>query len=205
MTMDADNALNLLERALLQTGNLVAGVKPEQTSLPTPCSAWDVNALLTHMVVQDLDNFTLAARAQTPDWAQAPRPGGSDWSSNFQERAQTLLSTWRDADPDATAAGPGGQNVPLISRADQQITELSVHAWDLARATGQRVELDPDVASYALAWGQRMLQPAYRGPDQAFGAEIPVPDDAPVQDRLAGWFGRDPGWEPPAGVPNIGR
>lgn len=205
MTMDADNALNLLERALLQTGNLVAGVKPEQTSLPTPCSAWDVNALLTHMVVQDLDNFTLAARAQTPDWAQAPRPGGNDWSSNFQERAQTLLSTWRDADPDTTAAGPGGQNVPLISRADQQITELSVHAWDLARATGQRVELDPDVASFALAWGQRMLQPAYRGPDQAFGAEIPVPDDAPVQDRLAGWFGRDPGWEPPAGVPNIGR
>ncbi|MBG0739294.1 TIGR03086 family protein [Paeniglutamicibacter antarcticus] len=205
MTVDAGHAMNLLERALLQTGNLVAGVKPEQTSLPTPCSAWDVKALLAHIVVQDLENFTLAARAQTADWAPAPKPAVSDWSANFQERAQTLLSTWRGADPKATAQEPGGQDVPLISRADQQITELTVHAWDLARATGQRVELDPAVTSYALAWGRRMLQPAYRGPDQAFGAEIPVPDDAPMQDRLAGWFGRDPVWEPAAGVSNVGR
>ncbi|MCY0904708.1 TIGR03086 family metal-binding protein [Arthrobacter sp. H14-L1] len=204
MTMYAGNALNLLERALLQTGNLVAGVKPEQASLPTPCSGWDVNALLAHMVVQDLDNFTLAARAQTPDWAQMPHVPESDWSSTFQARAQALLSTWREVDPEVTVAGPGGQDVPLMSRADQQITELSVHAWDLARATGQPVELDSDVASYALGWGQHMLRPAYRGPDLAFGAEVPVPEDAPVQDRLAGWFGRDPGWEPASDVGNVG-
>jgi hypothetical protein len=29
-----------------------------------------------------------------------------------------------------------------------------------------------------------------------FEAEVPVPEDAPVYDRLAGWFGRDPGWAP---------
>ena len=29
-----------------------------------------------------------------------------------------------------------------------------------------------------------------------FGLEVPVPEDAPVYDRLAGWFGRDPGWTP---------
>jgi len=28
------------------------------------------------------------------------------------------------------------------------------------------------------------------------GAEVPVPDDAPAYDRMAGWFGRDPGWTP---------
>jgi len=26
---------------------------------------------------------------------------------------------------------------------------------------------------------------------------VPVADDAPVYDRLAGWFGRDPGWTAP--------
>jgi hypothetical protein len=41
-----------------------------------------------------------------------------------------------------------------------------------------------------------MLRPEFRGPDKAFGVEVPVPDDAPVYDRLAGWFGRDPGWTP---------
>jgi hypothetical protein len=39
-----------------------------------------------------------------------------------------------------------------------------------------------------------MLRPEYRGPDRAFGLEIPVATDAAAYDRLAGWFGRDPDW-----------
>jgi hypothetical protein len=31
-----------------------------------------------------------------------------------------------------------------------------------------------------------------------FGPAVPVPDDAPVQDRLIGFIGRDPAWRPPA-------
>jgi hypothetical protein len=57
------------------------------------------------------------------------------------------------------------------------------------------------VAEHALAWARGMLRPEFRGPDRGFGAEIPVPADAPVYDRLAGWFGRDPGWTAaPAGA-----
>jgi hypothetical protein len=35
-------------------------------------------------------------------------------------------------------------------------------------------------------WGEE-------GSGKAFGLEVPVPSDAPVHDRLAGFFGRDPG------------
>ena len=90
-----------------------------------------------------------------------------------------------------------GQQAPLRARADQQITELTVHGWDLAVATGQQADLDPALAEHALGWSRRMLRPELRGPG-AFRPEVPVPPDAPAYQRLAGWFGRDPGWSPPA-------
>ncbi len=91
----------------------------------------------------------------------------------------------------------GGTEVPLVSRADQQITELAVHSWDLARATAQSEDLDPAVAEYGLGWAKRNLAPQFRGTEvegKAFGEEVTVPDDAPPYERLAGWFGRDPRW-----------
>jgi uncharacterized protein (TIGR03086 family) len=73
-----------------------------------------------------------------------------------------------------------------------------MHCWDLAKATGQQADLDPRLAEHALAWSHGMLRPEFRGPGKAFGAEVPVPEGAPAYDRLAGWFGRDPGWSPAA-------
>jgi hypothetical protein len=36
---------------------------------------------------------------------------------------------------------------------------------------------------------------AMRGSGQ-YGPRVPVPDDAPVQDRMLGFIGRDPNWRP---------
>jgi len=106
------------------------------------------------------------------------------------------MAVWRAADLGQPVALPGGAQAPLGSRANQQVAELAVHSWDLVMAAGQQASLDPVLAEHALAWSRRMLKPEYRGPDRAFGAEVPVPADAPAYDRMAGWFGRDPGWTP---------
>jgi len=54
------------------------------------------------------------------------------------------------------------------------------------------------LGEHALGWSRQMLRPEFRGPDNAFGVEVTLPPGAPAYDRLAGWFGRDPGWSPPA-------
>jgi uncharacterized protein (TIGR03086 family) len=96
----------------------------------------------------------------------------------------------------------GDGQAPLRSRVDQQIAELAVHTWDLARATGQGQPLDPSVAEHTLNWSRPVLKPEYRGAGQAFGPEVPVPPGAPIYDQLAGWFGRNPAWQPDSGQPS---
>ncbi len=194
MTSDADT-IALLERALDQTAGLVAAIDASQAGLATPCAGWDVRALVSHLAGQDLRNFLVSARGESADWQAPADEIGDDWAAVFRDRAESLRAAWRAADLDRLVAGPGGE-APLRFRADQQITELAVHDWDLAKATGQPTRLDPALAEHALRWSRQMLRPEFRGPDKAFGLEVPVPEDAPVYDRLAGWFGRDPGWTP---------
>jgi len=186
--------VGLLERALDQTAAIIAGIGAEQAALPTPCTDWDVRALVRHLIGQDLRNFTVAARGETADW-QAPAGNvGEDWAGAFRDGAAQLLAVWRAADLDRPITMPGGGQAPLGARASQQMAEFAVHGWDLVKATGQRVSLDPQLAERALDWSHQMLRPEARG--KAFGPEVPVPPDAPIYDQLAGWFGRDPGWTP---------
>jgi uncharacterized protein (TIGR03086 family) len=84
--------------------------------------------------------------------------------------------------------------VPATWHVGQQISDLAVHGWDIARATGQAADLDPEVGQLALDWGRECLTPEFRGDEasgQSFGFEVAVADDAPLYDRLAGFFGRD--------------
>jgi uncharacterized protein (TIGR03086 family) len=198
VTSDGDR-LTLLERALDQTAAIIAAIPAGQADLPTPCPDWDVRALVRHVVGQDMRNFLVSARGEIAHWQAPPDEFGDDWAAEFQDRAGQLLAEWRAADLGQPVAMPGGGEAPLSGRADQQIAELATHGWDLVKATGQRADLDPALAEHALDWSHRMLRPEYRGPDKAFGAEVPVSPDAPAYQRLAGWFGRDPNWMPPAG------
>jgi uncharacterized protein (TIGR03086 family) len=175
--------LRLLESAIDQTGKIIIAMRPEQASLPTPCPDWDVQALVRHLIGQDLRNFTAAARGHEVDYQAPPDALPADWSSAFREGAAELIGAWRTADLDE-----------LGGTADMQVAEFAVHDWDLVRATGEPIELDDEIADHALAWSKTMLRPEYRGPNMAFGHEVPVPDDAPIQDRMVAWFGRDPSW-----------
>lgn len=50
--METDPVL-LFERAALAAASAVGRVRPDQLAAPTPCTEWDVGALIDHMVGGD--------------------------------------------------------------------------------------------------------------------------------------------------------
>ena len=191
---DAAAELALLERALDQTGTVIAAVRPDQAGLPTPCRSWDVRTLVNHVVdeVRQLALVTGGGSRRPP----APDALGADWAGAYRSAADELRAAWHRPgalDREITLAMG---SVPAVWTVDQQLTEVAMHAWDVARATGQSTDLDPEVGQRALDWGHENLKPEYRGDEASgshIGPEVPTPADAPLYDRLAAFGGRDPG------------
>lgn len=85
--------------------------------------------------------------------------------------------------------------MPLATAIDRfYTTDVFLHTWDLARATGQDERLDPDFCDQVLI-GMEPMDQMLRTSGQ-YGPRVEVPEDAPVQARLLGFIGRDPAWTP---------
>jgi len=81
-------------------------------------------------------------------------------------------------------AMPGGQFIMV------PITDMIVHTWDIAKATGQNTTLDAGLAEL----GYNVLVNVEEGgrANGAFGPEVTVPGSASFQDRMLGLSGRQP-------------
>jgi uncharacterized protein (TIGR03086 family) len=69
-------------------------------------------------------------------------------------------------------------------------TDAFTHAWDLAKATGQSTDLDPEMAEGVLAAVKQFVGPDMRKPG-FFDVEKPAPATATAADRVAAYLGRD--------------
>ncbi len=82
MVVTADTDIrDLVARALEQTGAVIAAIPAGLAGAPTPCPAWDVRALVRHIVAQDLRNFIVSARGETADWQAPADEIGEDWAA----------------------------------------------------------------------------------------------------------------------------
>jgi uncharacterized protein (TIGR03086 family) len=178
MATSATPSIDVLSRALDQSANVLSGITADMLSATTPCGNWDVAGLVAHVVVTPR-NFILMSSGGQPDWSAEP-PLPDDWAAEFRSAADELIRMWREA---GEAAAPQGM--------DWQTAEFAIHAWDLARATGQQANLDPEVAQRGFDFMSAALTPDNRG--VAFGPAVAVPDDAPIYERLVAFAGRDPG------------
>jgi uncharacterized protein (TIGR03086 family) len=182
------------QRAMTQTELIVAAVEPGQLTLPTPCADYDVRALLSHMV-GGLNRIALMgegadAMADPPLADGVPDDG---WLAAYGTARARVVAAWADdARLDALIEVPWGK-VPGRIALCGYVQEIAAHGWDLAKATGQPTELDPELAIWVLAIAQRILPAEPRGTQGIpFGPVVPAPPSAGPYAQMAAWLGRQP-------------
>jgi uncharacterized protein (TIGR03086 family) len=159
---------------------------------PSPVADWAARDVVRHLT-QWLPGFLSAgAGIDLPRGPSVDEDPVTAWQIHCQA-VQALLDD--PATADRTMTNPHIGTLPLDRAIDQFYTsDVFMHTWDLARATGQDDRLDPDFCAELLA-GMEQLEEVIRSSGQ-YGARVEVPDDSDAQTRLLGFIGRDPFWTP---------
>jgi len=183
-------------RALDQVDALVAAVTVADLGRPTPCEGWSVADLVGHLVgvehriVHILGGGDPAdVPAHADDVAPEDRPAA--WTAARPALEEAVAE---DDLLDRIVTHPAGR-MPGRIALGIYTSELATHGWDLAAALGRTDALDQDLAAAVLGPMTAAL-PAEGRDDLPFGPVVEVADDAAPYDRLLGWLGRDPAWQP---------
>jgi uncharacterized protein (TIGR03086 family) len=186
-------ALDLLSRAGEGFARRLARVQPDQWTAPTPCTEWDVQALVNHVVGANR-RYTLLLHGATAGEVDATRTVdhlGRDPVNSFVTTATELNAAFREPGAlNRTAHHPAGEHTGA-QLLEMRVLDVAVHTWDLARAIGADESLDPDVIEFALT-----LQDTFEAGRER-GSFTPPPGTTPthlsVQARLLHLLGRRPG------------
>lgn len=159
---------------------------------PSPVADWTARDVVRHLV-EWLPSFLAAsASVELPKGPSVDDDPVAAWQAHAAG-VQALLDDPRTSR--RSLANPHIGELPLDRAIDQFYTsDVFMHTWDLARATGQDERLDPDHCAVLLA-GMEQMEDVIRASGQ-YGPRVPTPDDADVQTRLLGFIGRDPFWTP---------
>jgi uncharacterized protein (TIGR03086 family) len=182
----------LFLRSLDQLEKLVTAVTPEALERPTPCTEFDLSALLGH-VVGAVHRIAYAGEGGRPldVVAQVGEVADDDWPGAVSRARARAAAAWADdAVLDRMMELPWGV-IPGRAALSGYVMEVATHTWDTASVIDPGARLDPAIAEFALEIGHRVLPADRRGPDVPFGTVQGAPADADPYARLAAWLGRE--------------
>jgi uncharacterized protein (TIGR03086 family) len=184
----------LLERAVGYALGPLRAVTPATLRCPTPCSEWDLGALLVHLgdslaamhEAAVLSDVGLDSSAETAAPA-APRDH-AQIVSTLRDQARRLLAAL--AGQHGELVSVGGYPLPVSIAASAGAVDIAVHGWDVAQACGIRCPIPVKLAGEMLAVSRLLVTEADR--PVRFGSPVPVSAQASASDRLVAYLGRTP-------------
>lgn len=177
-------------RALDDVGRYVAGIADDQWTLPTPCDGWTVHELVNHIVGGNLWAAELGRGRTIADVGSALDGDmlGTDPVGAYQRSAEYSAATFAAPgaldSPCAVSYGP----VPGSVYAGHRFIDVLIHGWDLATATGQPTDLDPELVD--ACWEVIRPQLSLLQGSGMFGSQQQDRADGTPQTRLLAALGR---------------
>jgi uncharacterized protein (TIGR03086 family) len=194
-----------LHVALTTAGAVVADVRPDELALPTPCGAFDVEGLLAHLVavVERIETIGRTADIGTvPDTIAVPLV---ELPARWAESSARAEAAWADDQHLERTVRVPWDTMPGRDALAVYVNELTVHTWDIARATDRTLQWDDAVLVVSEAAMHQQLPDAVRAPmwaafadalgeafEPPFADAVEVGPDAPAIDRVVAWNGRRP-------------
>jgi uncharacterized protein (TIGR03086 family) len=172
----------------------VAGVFSERVrgttdwDAPAPVDGWTARDVVGHLVEWFPGFLESGAGVRLDRGPSVHEDPVAAWQTH-SGAVQALLDD--PATPSLLLRNPHIGDVPLDEAVDRFYTsDVFMHTWDLARATGQDETLDPEKCRVLLA-GMEPMDDVLRASGQ-YGPRVDVPADADVQTRLLAFIGRNP-------------
>ncbi len=183
---EASAWLRLQERAHREFAARVAAVT--DWSAPTPDTEWNVAQLVSHVIEEQQWVPWLLSGLTTRQAKGRLRPLGGDLLQEWRLYSLAATTAWHDAEPDAEV-NLSYDTVAVIDYLKEQVSDVTIHTWDLARAIGADERLDTELieAVWTVFEPQRDTLEA----SGLYAPSVPVPEDAPLQSRLLALTGRD--------------
>jgi uncharacterized protein (TIGR03086 family) len=184
------NVPELFGRSCREFDRRVAEIRSDQLAIGTPCTEWNVRALVNHVVVEDLWVPPLLQGSTIEEVGD--RFDGDQLGDDPQ-------GAWRAAQGAAVQAVEGLPSVertvhlsfgdyPASFYLGQLIFDHTVHAWDLATAIGADAWLDPELVDFSIE--EFAAQEDHYRASGAIGERPDIPAGADPQTRLLAMFGR---------------
>lgn len=185
----SEDICGLLKSAAAAARPVVDGIDDARLGDPTPCAEYDVKNLINHLFLV-VTNFQVLAAGEGADFSTTPDRLTGDWRGEFAAETERLVAAW--SAPGALEGVSAGMGLPQTTVARMVLLDLTLHAWDLARATGQDFTPVPGAADSLHGFMDEMGPTARKM--GMLGEPVEVAADAPAFERLLGLSGRDPRW-----------
>lgn len=177
--------------------DLVSQITPGDLDKPTPCAAWTLYGLLSHMATQHYGFAAAAYGDDNPDhWKLISL--GEDPIATYRDSVNRVLNSFVPHDLKDRKFALPEFSTEITFTAEQALSfhfvDYLVHSWDVAKTLGLPVKFEKEVLDAGLRFAESIPDDENRkAPGAAFGPALDAKGPSDL-DTIVALLGRSPSW-----------